>query len=167
MLHSMSGPRRNAAKARAVALLLTAVFVVGCYTGPGVDHYAAILDELAIPDSWDLIKSETRGPDGDTECGAVTAPSCPAATRTYISEGDPLSAFAAAEELVESSGFTVSQEFDADCEGPPQGAACVFTSSRGDDRVLVSVFRSVTDAGLSDAPSDGTTIHVVATDSYI
>lgn len=162
----MSRPRNHAVSARAFTLLLAAVFVAACYTGPGTDHYAAILDELAIPDSWALVKSETRGPDGDSDCGAMTAPSCPAATKTYISEGDPLSAFAAAEELVKASGFTISQEFDADCEGPPQGAACVFTSSRGDDRVLVSVFRSVKDAGLSDAPSDGTTIHVVVTDSY-
>ena len=149
---------------RVVALILaTALLVAACYTGPGADHYSAVLDELTIPSDWTLVKTSPRGPGLDVQCDPVTAPRCPAVTRYYVSPLDPADAFAAGEGLVVSAGFTVTQEMSPTCVLPPQGAACVFLSGRGDDRINMYIYRSPSEVdGLGPVDATGTTVLIEA-----
>jgi hypothetical protein len=146
-----------------LALIAVALSVGACYTGPGIDHFAAVLNELAVPADWELVRTETRGSDGDFVCDPIVVSNCPAVTRTYVVDADPRAALNQAEGFVEAAGFELAQELIPDCEGTPSGPACSVFSSRNNDRVLVSVFRSTSDAGIKDAPIEGTTVQVVAT----
>jgi hypothetical protein len=123
-----------------------------CYTGPDAKHFAAVLDDLAVPGEWDLTKSEIRAPDGDVRCDPVAVSSCPAVTKTYLVEAEPLAAFQVAERMVSDAGFNVGREFIPTCDGPPTGPSCSFESKRDADRVRVTVYRSTHDAGLDNAP---------------
>lgn len=143
-------------------LLASALLVGACYTGPSIDHFAGVLDELTVSADWELVKTETRGPDGDFECDPNVVASCPAVTRWYVVDGEASAAFKDAKAMVGAAGFEVDRELIPACDGSSSGPACSFFSSRDDDRVLVTVFRSTSDAGLDDTV-EGTTVLVTAT----
>jgi hypothetical protein len=85
-------------------LLAAALLVSACYTGSGADRMAAILDELAFPNGWELVKTEVRAPDGDIHCqpGAGVA-DCPSVIRRYLVDAAPADVFAEAKPMVEAA----------------------------------------------------------------
>lgn len=155
--------RRPPTRAIVAWLFVAALAVAACYTGPGTDHYVAILDELDIPAGWQFVKAKTSGPNGDFQCDPVVAPRCPGVTRTYIAGSDSLRAFEEAKQVADSAGFQIDQEISPACDGRGSSLACAFSASRGNDVVLVSVDRSTSDAHLEDPSAEGAVVFVTAT----
>ena len=140
---------------------MAAFVVVGC--GPPPAHYAAVLDEIALPSSWELAKTEVRAPDGDVDCDPIVNAGCPAVVRYYLVDPVPLVAYAAARAAVTEAGFGLEREFDAEaCDAPPSAPACAFFAARGDDRIIVNVYRSGDDDGTGVAQPDRSTVRVTA-----
>jgi hypothetical protein len=52
-------------------MALAAVVVAGCYTGPGIDHFASVLDELVLPATWEVATTEVAGPDEEETCDPI------------------------------------------------------------------------------------------------
>lgn len=143
-------------------LLAAAVLFAGCYTGPGVDHYAAILDELAVPGGWNLVRTEVRAPDAEISCDPFFGGSCPSVTRFYLAEGEPLALYEAAQGAVTAAGFRIDRELIASCDGSPTGPSCSFESMRDQDQIRISIFRSAGDAGLDNVPASAAAIVLTA-----
>lgn len=142
-------------------LLLLAWSVGGCYTGPGVDHFAAVLDELAPPADWKLVDTRRLGPDEPEAC-PVTSTECPAVTYGYLAGTDPAAAVAAAKAMVTGAGFSVVEELGPACDGQPPVPACSFISVRGADAVRVSVHASGHYLEIEDIPPDRNVVMVTA-----
>jgi hypothetical protein len=135
-----------------VGLVLAAVLAVaGCHSGPDAKHFVAILDELDVPAGWQPVRDQVRGPDQEDRCDPiVTKTMCPGANRSFVVAADPSEAYAQAKTVAEAAGFAVTAEFDPACDGI-DGTACQCFTTRDDERVRISVFRSPENAGLGNA----------------
>lgn len=129
-----------------IALLVTA-----CYSGPAPSHFVAVADELMIPAQWHLAKSIVRGPNEQERCEPFEAIDCPGAIRSYLVNEPADAAYLQAKQLVTSAGFAVTREFTPGCTG--SRPACGFEATRGSDQLLVTVYHSAGDVGLSAEPS--------------
>jgi hypothetical protein len=150
-------PARDQSTFRFLVLLLAgALFIAGCYTGPGADHYLAILEELSVPAGWEAAETSVRGPGEADSCDPKFTTACPVARRVYLVDADRLAARQQAEKVVTAAGFAFEDpERDSDCSsGSAGGRACDFFARRGSDRIAVRVFDSSADAGL-DAGQPG------------
>ena len=144
-------------------LIAASIVVAGCYTGPGVDHYSAVLDGVTIPSDWQLVKTVLRGPGQDEQCEPATSSECPASIRYYVASDDPLHELRLAEDFATKAGFEVSQRMSPGCD-LPTSFACAFVSARADDSLLVTIYRAPSDVyALKDIGLDGTTVQVEAT----
>jgi len=131
-------------------VLASALALAGCYTGPGPEHFVAIVDELDVPAGWEWAKSEVRGPDEDDPCDPYFSITCPSAIRSFLVNSDTADAYAQAKDVVSAAGFAITEELLPDCTGAPSGSACSFFASRDGDQLTVSVYHSGADAGLGD-----------------
>lgn len=143
----------------AVAL---ALLVMACAGGPGPSHYAAVLDELAIPSDWELAKTEVRGPDGDVRCDPLVNAGCPAVVRYYLVDATPIEVFAAAKEAAMGAGFEVQEEFDPACNAPPSVPACRFIAARDADHIVVNVYGPGKDDGTGVGQANRVTVRMTA-----
>jgi hypothetical protein len=125
------------------------VLLAGCYTGPGADHFLAVLDELQVPAGWKEAETSTRGPGEADSCDPKFTTACPVAKRVYLVDAGRLAARQQAEELVTAAGFVFDDpERDADCSsGSAGGRACDFFARRGSDRLYIRIFDSAIDSG--------------------
>ncbi len=136
--------------------MLVCVFLTaGCYTGPGADHFLAVIEALSIPASWEVAETSTRGPGEANSCSPSYSTGCPGATRIYLAEGDRLAVRHQAEEMVTAAGFTFDNpRGDADCSsGTAGGRPCAFFAERDGDRLYLRVYDTPTDAGLNGGNS--------------
>jgi hypothetical protein len=146
-----------------VGLVIGASLLAGaCYTGTGVEHYAAVLDEFAYPVGWELVKTEPRGPGEESDCDPVITNGCPAVARWYLVDGDAAAALRAAQRVVEGANFEVDRVIHPDCDGTSSAPACVLFSKRDADRVRVAVFRSAQGAGLDNMPVGRSAVMITA-----
>lgn len=143
-------------------VLASAVVLAGCYMGPGVDHYAGILDTLDIPADWEFVATERRGPGEEFQCEPLWNGTCPGAARWYALSGDVTAALQAAREMVEGSGFSVDEVLRPACDGPPSGSACTLFASRDADRISLSIFPPGRTKGLDNPPESDVVIKVTA-----
>jgi hypothetical protein len=138
-----------------------ATVVAGCYLGPGPDHYAAILDELAVPAGWQLLETRLRGPGQEEGCDPMLAADCPSATRWFLVGVEPAPALDAATSVIERARFQVARTLFPACDGAPTGPACGLESRRASDVLWVKVYPPGRTTGL-DADVDGTTVAFTA-----
>ena len=131
-----------------------AVLVVACYTGPGADHFVAIVDELVVPDGWQAVETVVRGPDQAERCNPGLSNECPAAIRTYLTQGDVDAAYAQAKDLITGAGFSITDEATSGCRRSSNSPACSYFADRGKDQLLVQVFSSPPAAGLDGEQPD-------------
>jgi hypothetical protein len=138
--------------------------VAGCYTGPGVAHYAAILDEVHPPASWHVLQTRVHGPSDDAavKCSPITDGGCPSVARVLLVDGDAKTALADAEDAVRSAGFTMGAELGPACDGAPGSPLCSFQASRGDDKVFGYIWRNPTEAGIAGPSADQLTAVIAA-----
>jgi len=124
-------------------------------------HYIAVVDELAVPASWELAHTEIKAPGLDA-CVPIFG-NCPSVTRYYLLDADPGEVVAAAKEIVRASGFTVDvrvaprdwcdpgllgatprpcpTKVIEDCVPNGRGGpvTCWVTASRGQDRLTIVI----------------------------
>lgn len=137
--------------------------MLACYTGPGIDHFTTVLDRLAIPEGWELVKSEVRGPDGDVRCQPGPGVSaCPAVTRYFLVADDPVAALAQAKTVAAEAGLGIDDEFFQACDGPPSGPACSLHTAAEDAHVRFTIYAPGTDLGLGRDVGQSTTVLVKA-----
>lgn len=137
-----------------------------CYTGPGADHFEAVLDELPIPKDWSLAKSETRGPDEEETCDPFESSGCPAAIRIYLTKEDTEAASALALDMVGGAGFDIEDGAARGCSGGSSTvSACSLFAHRGDDDLIVVVYVSPRAAGLDDDTPGVATVVIKASSS--
>ncbi len=138
--------------------------VAGCYTGPGVDHYTAILDELHAPAPWQVLQTRVHGPGDDAavKCSPITDGGCPSVARVFLVDGDAKTALADAEDAVQSAGFTMGEVLGPRCDGAPGSPLCSFRASRGDDKVFGYIWRNPTEAGIAGQSVDQVTAVIAA-----
>jgi len=138
------------AKVRLLRITFVALVLVGC-SGPDAAHYEAVLDELEIPTTWELVHTYVQAPDMENDCSRLF-PSCPSVTRSYLVDGEPIDAYPVAKQVVLDAGFEIDQEISPDCDLPPSLAACVFNAVRAEDWIRVNIFNPGDDvAGLGIA----------------
>jgi hypothetical protein len=147
----------------ALACIVACVVLLGaCYGGPGTDHYVGLLDELAIPADWEFVATERRGPGEEFQCEPLWNSTCPGAGRWYALSGDARAALEAVRDMVERSGYMVSEVLYPDCDAPPSGSACNLFAVRGADRFAVSISPRGRNTGLDNAPDADVIIEVTA-----
>jgi hypothetical protein len=146
----------------AVLTAAVALLVVACYTGPGGDRMATILDELAIPDGWELVKTEVKAPDGDVHCqpGAGVA-ECPSVSRRYLVNAAPPDVYAEARPMIEAAGFAIEHEGNPACDAT-SAPACMLLSSTDAIHVVVFIYNPGHDFGPEDTSPDRATVIVRA-----
>ena len=136
-------------------VLVDALVLAGCYTGPSSEHYVAIVDELDVPAGWQSVKTVVREPDQDDPCDTAFSSSCPGAIRSFLVSGDTVGAYAQAKDVVTAAGFAITEELLPDCTGVPSRSACSFRASRHGDQIYVSVHHSAAEVGIEGgAPGD-------------
>ena len=141
-LHSgTSSPGRAAThRSRPVGLagaIVVALVVVGC-GGPGVSHYAAVLDEV-VPAGWELAEESVGAPVVFDNCMPMV-PECPSVDRYYLVPGAPVDAYLGAKEALSEAGYVLDQDSGPECDGVPGGPMCFLGGDRGDDSVHVSIY---------------------------
>ena len=142
-------------------IAVVALIVAAC-SGPSATHYEAVLDELSIPATWELVHSSVTTPDTDNGCSTLMG-SCPRVARYFLVDGQPLDALADAKKILIAAGFEVQDEFGPQCDLPPGSAACVLVVVRGADLLQLSLFKPGVDTeGLGLAQPDRTLIRLVA-----
>lgn len=137
-------------RVRVLCLVGLAVLAIGC-VGPDVSHYAAALDGLTVPSSWQLVHSTIRKPGGadhdvqssratdEIDCATITS-GCPSVTRYYLVDGRPVDIYPIAKSLLVAAGLSIDQEIAPHCDQPPSGPACVVSAIRGSDVVRVTLY---------------------------
>jgi hypothetical protein len=139
------------------------LLVAGCYTGPSADHFVAVLDELNVPGGWQIAQTIVRGPDEAETCDPFLSNECPAAIRTYLTDGDIDVAYAQAAAVIAEAGFAITDEATAGCaSGSSSGPTCAFFADRGDDQVYLRVFSSPGEAGLEVSVPDAAAVVIHA-----
>jgi hypothetical protein len=147
---------------RLTFVLATVVLLAGCNTGPDIDHYVGVLDTIDIPDDWELVSTQRRGPGEAFDCQPIITSTCPGADRWYALSGDPAAAIAQARLIVEAAGFSVQDVFSPACDGPPSGSLCDLLSKRGTDNLYVSIFTPSRSSGLDYPPDADVIVRVTA-----
>ncbi len=125
---------------------------MGCYSGPGADHFVAVADALPIPAQWQLVKSVVRGPDQEAPCDPAFGSSCPGAIRYFLVAADTADVFAKAMAIAVAAGFQVTKTYA--CRDAQSSPHCSFFAARDSDELFVTVYRSAADVGLDDAPAE-------------
>lgn len=147
-----------------ITAAVAAVLVVACYTGPGADHFVAVLDELRVPAGWQADKTVVRGPDEQERCDPFLSNECPAAIRSFVVAADIDEALVQAKDVVAEAGFAITDE-STRCSPSSNSPACSLFANRGDDRIAVAVFSSPSAAGLVVDPPGAVAVVVHATSS--
>lgn len=146
--------------------LVSTLLLAGCYTGPGADHFETVLDEISVPEGWSLAKSETRGPGEEETCDPFISTGCPAAIRTYLTDGDTEAARAKAIEVVSVAGFDIEDGAAPGCSGGSTTVpACAVFAHRAGDDLTVVVYVSPDAAGLEDEMAGVVTVVIHASSS--
>jgi hypothetical protein len=93
--------------------------------------YADILDEFAVPGSWELTHEEIHAP-GVNACVPGLS-NCPSITRFYLVDADPKDSFDTMSGLVTSAGFQVDTSREPSCNenGTSGPVTCVLAAIRG------------------------------------
>lgn len=143
-------------------VLASAVAILGCNTGPNIDHYVGVLDALAIPADWELVETQRRGPGEAFDCDPLITSTCPGADRWYALSGDVLPAVEKGSGMLEAAGYTVEPPSPPECDAPPSGSACTVRATRGADRVSLSIFPPGRSTGLDSPPEADVIIKVTA-----
>ena len=124
-------------------LLAAATMLAGCYTGPGAEHYAAIIDSLDVPDGWQIAETEIRGP-GQPErgsCDPMYNTGCPGVTRSFLVDTGVAEAYEEAIDAFAMNGFVATETSTQGCSaGSSNGPPCTFYAARGSDEVSVRVY---------------------------
>lgn len=146
---------------RIAAFVLPVVVLLGCR--PDASHYAAVLDEVRIPATWEFVTTVVNAPSGgDIGCTPYATDNCPSVSRYYFVPTDSaLVAYEEAKGLVAAAGFVPVKEHFAACDAPPTGAACGESTKRDDDFLDVGVFRPGENAGLVVRARQGAAIVVL------
>lgn len=142
---------------------IAVVFIVlGC-TSVDPARYVAILDELAVPTTWELAQTRVVTPDTDPGCSSLMG-SCPRAIQYFLSDVAGADAYADAMEMLSGSGFEVELEISPGCdEDPHRTPACGIFATRGSDLVQVSLFNPGEDPdNVGVAETDRMQIRLVA-----
>jgi hypothetical protein len=152
--------RSRLAGAARVAFL--GLVVIGC-GGPGVSHYAAVLDEV-VPAGWELAEESVGAPVVFDNCMPLV-PECPSVDRYYLVSGAPVDAYLGAKEALSDAGFVLDQDSGPECDGTPGGPMCFLGGDRGHDSVHVSIYPPGSDVDLEDPPPDRTILVIRSTGS--
>ena len=143
--------------------LTVALLLWGCSGGPGAEQYAAILDGLAIPSTWELAKSEVRGPNGGVRCDPVVNAGCPAAVRYYVVTLAATEAYRTAKQVVVDAGYGIQREFDAErCDAPPSAPACGFFAAKDAVQIIANIYDKGKDDGSGVAQTDRVSVRITA-----
>jgi len=74
-------------------LLIVVAVLAGACTSPGATHYEAVLDELAIPPTWEFVHTTTTAPGAENDCVEFLTTDCPRVVRYYLVDGMPIDAY--------------------------------------------------------------------------
>jgi len=126
-----------------IAAALIATVVLGCAVDAG--HYTAVLDDLAVPDSWTTARTVVQAPGAELDCTPTfMSGSCPRVIRFYHSDQTRLAAFDAAAAVVADSRFDFPER-ELWC--PRTSGPCSFVVTKGDERLAVNVYPPGEDDG--------------------
>ena len=146
-----------------ILAVAVALLVMACAGGPGPSHYAAVLDELAIPSDWELAKTEVRGPDGDVRCDPLVNAGCPAVVRYYLVDAAPIEVYVIAKKTVIDAGYEIQREFDSEaCDAPPNAPACALFAAKEADQIIVNIYNMGQDDDTGVAQANRVTVRMTA-----
>ena len=125
-------------------LALVAVLAVAC-GGPDPAHFEAVLDELNIPATWELVRTEIVTPETENGCSTLMG-SCPRVHRYYLVDGQPIDALPEAKETVIAAGFQIEDELGPQCDLSDR-QACVLAAVKESDFLEVTLYDPGEDDG--------------------
>jgi hypothetical protein len=140
--HDRRGGRSRSRLMKGLILrVVISAFLVGCASGPGASHYAAVLDELRIPAGWELAHTTVSEPGAKVPCEPIMG-SCPAVFRYYVVRGQPGAAYLPIKQTVTDAGFRFEEEVEPGCNGleGDDRKACFLVAVRGPDLLYIQVF---------------------------
>lgn len=117
--------------------IVIAVLVMGC-GGPNAAYYESLLDDLAIPPTWELVHTTVQEPGGLNDCAPVFQ-GCPSVTRYYLVAGKPVDAYPEAKQVLATAGFSLDLDSGPECDLPPNGPACDLFGVRDSDHVRIAI----------------------------
>jgi hypothetical protein len=139
-----------------LALGIAFSLVTGC--GPGVSHYEAVLNELAIPKAWVLVHQTLADP--STGCTFFLS-GCPRVIRYYRSIESASEAYDAGRRVVLAAGFEITQAYPSPCPGT-SFYQCTAVATRGSDQVQIVSKIPGSDDGVILAEPNSTLVRVIA-----
>lgn len=134
-----------------LAVVAAAVALTAC-SGPSTDELVDHLDNIAVPETWELVETHRIETGGNTEqinagerCSALMNPECPAVRRWYRTTATRIEAIFEAVDAADQAGFTTESEPLPICldEHP----SCSYKADRDGLRLRVWI-----DADQHDAP---------------
>ncbi len=152
----MRGRRRQVVLLSVVAALVALAFVVRIWAVAISDPapYATVLDELAVPDSWQLVHTSVMAPGGRDgavrpgqpsdmiDCAPLAIETCPSVTRYYTVRGAQLELYGTLKSLVTSAGFTIDTSWPGCTPSVAQGEeSCLLAARRGSMELWIRVYR--------------------------
>lgn len=125
-------------------LALVAVLAVAC-GGPDPARFEAVLDELAVPGTWELVRTEVVTPETENGCSTLMG-SCPRVVRYYLVDGEPIDALPEAKQTVTAAGFQIEQELGQQCDLSDR-QACILGAVKESDFLQVILYDPGEDDG--------------------
>jgi hypothetical protein len=149
-------------RVRRLLLFLVAVVVVAC--GPDAAHYEAVLDELHVPDAWQLARTTVEAPGADIDCTPLWGTgACQSVARYYLVAAKPVDAYPGAKQMLSAAGFVLDYDSGPACDLTPGGPACELSGVRASDAIRISINNSGEGAsGLGIAEQDRIVVEVTA-----
>jgi hypothetical protein len=105
-----------------------ALLLAGC--AGDVGPYLGAVDGLALPPSWQVAKTLTRGNGGESGCVQFADPMCPSAIRYYNSAGALPDLYQEARSAGVASGVGSIEDVAPNCDLITNGARCVIIATR-------------------------------------
>jgi hypothetical protein len=130
-LPTVARRKRPLIRRRLIWLVAVLVLVGAC---SDAQPYEAALDALAVPPSWELVKT-------------VVAPStdfcatCPRVSRYYLAAGEMPAVLDEAEQAIREAGYSDVQTSDPNCDRNSNGAVCSITARSEQILLIAALYR--------------------------
>ncbi len=157
---------------RMLGLLAVALLVSACHAGPGADHYATVLDDLGVPDTWELVHTSVYSETGQDHAADPSRSqddigcfvgNCPQVIRYYVVDGPGSDILATATGLLTDAGFTIGHTSAPACDPPPAYNSCGVEATRGTDHVEVTIYKpGGTTAGIGSSDPSKVLVTIAA-----
>lgn len=150
-------------RVRGIVALMLSVVALGC-GGRDIAPYPTTITDLALPSTWQVVKTIVQTQGGQPSCVELIDGNCPAITKYYVVDGKLSSLLSDVQDAASRHGFADIRVNSPDCATATSSvaAACFMTASKGEMALEVTVYRPGQDVdGLGISVADLATVRLI------